>query len=97
MAVVDMDKYVLAKTFYWIAGMGATITFGIALSVLAMAQTQGKDSARIGALESHEVVHPVARSDFIIDHDEQIWMKTTMAHISLRLDDIVEEMKRHHQ
>ena len=97
MAAVDLDKYVLAKTFFWLAGIGATVTLGLALSVLAMAETQGKNNARIDALEDHEIQHPITRSDFVIDHDEQIWMKTTMNHISGRLDDIVEEMKRHHQ
>ncbi len=85
-------KYLLARTFYWIAGTGATITFGVLLSVLALAQTQGEHTGRIYSLEHKEIIHPVPALAHQMDHDKLIAIGVSVKHIESKLDDIMREI-----
>ena len=61
----DPDRYLLARTFYWIAGGGATVTAALAMAVLAGAQTDSKIEAQVATLERHDSVRTQ-------DHDKLI-------------------------
>lgn len=88
----DSTKYLLARTFYWIAGTGATITFGVLLSVLALAQTQGEHTGKIYSLEHIEIIHPVLASAHQIDHDKLIAIGVTVQNIESKLDNVIREI-----
>ncbi len=84
--------YVLARTFYWIAGTGATVTFGIMLAVLAMAETQGNHSSAITALQAMK--HPVARVEHQVDHDMLLALSRDMVHVLATLEEIKKDLRK---
>jgi len=67
--IANDSKYLLATTFYWLAGIGATVTGGLALAVLAGAQTTSEVQTRVTTFQDRAL-----RREAVLeaDHDKLI-------------------------
>lgn len=87
----DETQFLLARTFYWLAGIGATVTGALCLSHLDLSSRVSTMEALLEKLATQE--HPVTEEEWMHDHDKLVEIGVTVGHIEDQLRELLAEIR----